>query len=107
MRYTNKHVLTIRDDANKLLTDVGSQDVLFLSISQSFFQIWRRSNNKEIMIVEHSTIDETYRWFEGFVLAMSYNHFRPNLNHINNRVNSLNVPEKSFKGKVLSIFKLG
>ena len=107
MRYTNKHVLALRDDANKLLADIGCQDVLVLTISQSFFQIWTRSNNKEIMIVGHSTIDETYRWFEGFVLAMSYNHFRPNLNDINNRVKGLNVPEKSFKGKVLSIFKLG
>lgn len=104
MKYTNKHVLTIRDEANNLLMEIGSQNVLFLTISQSYFQIWKRVNDKEIMLAGYSTIDETYRWFEGFKLAMTYNQSRPKSNYIgiNNKVS--NNKKVNFVNKMIGIF---
>lgn len=104
MRYTNKDVLAIRDHANLLLKKSGSADELFLTISQSMWQIWSRNGKEEVMLVDYSTNDQAHRWFEGFNVAMSYAEFRPNLNTFAKPVEKKSTIKMSAMGKLIGFF---
>ena len=105
MRYTNKDVLAIRDHVNLLLKERDNGNELFLTISQSMFKIWNRNGKEETELVGHSTIDETYRWFDGFKFAMSCNKFEPIFDAFAKPADKLSIRKTNIMSKLTGIFK--
>jgi hypothetical protein len=104
MKYTNKDVLAIRDHANLLLKESGNSNELFVTISQCMFKIWNRNDKVETELVGHSTIDETYRWFEGFKVAMSYNRPMPTCSNLAKPVDKMRTTKTTIMSKLIGFF---
>lgn len=94
----------MRDHANLLLKESGNTNELFLTVSQGMFKIWNRNGKEEKELVGHSTNDETYRWFEGFNMAMKHNYIKPRLDALSKPVDASNTTKTTIISKLTGFF---